>query len=186
MSFFDDIANGWTTDSASADERLAELYPGDRGVRQPVHTVYVPADTFTADLAQDWGRQAGAALGRARRDRRRSWPRPSAPTRQIVAAVYDRVVDKLDREPIEDLRIDFEDGYGPRPDDEEDAAAIAAARELRQGRRRRHRAAVLRASASRTSSGPPGGAGLRTLDLFIGELAGTGGLPDGFVSPCRR
>ncbi|HVK43434.1 MAG TPA: aldolase, partial [Micropruina sp.] len=62
MSFYDDIANRMDDRLASADERLAELYPGDRGVRQPVHTVYVPADKFTPDLAQDWGRQARTAL----------------------------------------------------------------------------------------------------------------------------
>ena len=40
----------------------AVVLDGDRGVRQPVHTVYVPADRFTHDLNLDWGRQAGAAL----------------------------------------------------------------------------------------------------------------------------
>ena len=39
-----------------------------------------------------------------------------------------RVVDKLKREPIEDYRLDFEDGYGTRPDAEEDGhAAIGGA-----------------------------------------------------------
>ncbi len=36
-------------------------FPGDRAIRQPVHTVYVPADRFDADLVP--------ALGRARRSR---------------------------------------------------------------------------------------------------------------------
>ena len=93
----------------SADEQLATLYPGDRGVRQPVHTVYVPADRFTHDLNLDWGRQAAAALAE-------HGGTPAAFAAAIGAepdqleAVYARVVDKLDREPIEDLRIDFEDG----------------------------------------------------------------------------
>ncbi len=39
---------------------------------------------------------------------------------------------KLAREPVEDLRIDFEDGYGSHPDDVEDAAAQAAASALAQ------------------------------------------------------
>ena len=38
------------------------------------------------------------------------------------------VLAKLDTEPVEDLRIDFEDGYGDHGDDEEDRAAAAAAR----------------------------------------------------------
>ena len=29
---------------APADAELAARYPGDSGARQPVHTVYVPAD----------------------------------------------------------------------------------------------------------------------------------------------
>jgi citrate lyase beta subunit len=47
----------------------------------------------------------------------------------LARAVYDRVTDKLSREPVEDYRIDFEDGYGVRPAAEEDAAALNAATE---------------------------------------------------------
>ena len=32
---------------APADAELAARYPGDAGGRQPVHTVYVPADRMT-------------------------------------------------------------------------------------------------------------------------------------------
>jgi citrate lyase beta subunit len=42
-------------------------------------------------------------------------------------------VEKLRREPVEDFRIDFEDGYGNRPDDEEDGHAEKAAREVASG-----------------------------------------------------
>ena len=179
MSFYEDIANRMDDRLASADERLAELYPGDRGVRQPVHTVYVPADTFTPDLAQEWGRQAREALsadgGTADELATAIGADPAD-----VQAVYARVVEKLETEPIEDLRIDFEDGYGPRPDDEEDAAAVDAARNLRR--------AVESGTAPpffgirfKNLERPTRRRGLRTLDLFIGELAGTGGLPDGFV-----
>ena len=44
-----------------------------------------------------------------------------------------RVVDKLEREPVEDYRLDFEDGYGTRPDAEEDGHAASAAREVAAG-----------------------------------------------------
>ena len=43
-------------------------------------------------------------------------PLPAVPA--DIAALVEA---KLATEPIEDLRIDFEDGYGVRPDDEEDA-----------------------------------------------------------------
>ena len=164
---------------ADADERLARIYPGDRGVRQPVHTVYVPADAFHAGLVAEWGRRALDALD------------THAPTAlelaeglgispRTAAAVYGPVRDKLGAEPVEDLRIDFEDGYGSRPDDEEDAAATTAAQSLRE--------------ALDTGVAPPyvgirfkslerdtRARGVRTLDLFVGELARSSELPPGFV-----
>ena len=51
----------------------------------------------------------------------------------LADTVYARVIEKLRREPVEDFRIDFEDGYGNRPDAEEDATADAAAEEVLKG-----------------------------------------------------
>src|SRR5690242_11894930 len=111
---------------AAWDDRLARQYPGDDGSRQPVHTVYVPADRYHPGLPAEWGRHAGALLAE------------HSPTAAGLAdllgvrvgladKVLPRLVAKLAREPIEDLRIDFEDGYGPHSDADEDAAALAAA-----------------------------------------------------------
>lgn len=47
---------------ASTDTLLGKNYPGDDGSRQPVHTVYLPADTFTPDLPEQWGLRALAAV----------------------------------------------------------------------------------------------------------------------------
>lgn len=44
--------------------------------------------------------------------------------------IYNRVIEKLKREPVEDFRIDFEDGYGIRSDEEEDKDALLASDEL--------------------------------------------------------
>jgi len=44
--------------------------------------------------------------------------------------IYQRTIEKLQREPIEDFRIDFEDGYGIRSNEEEDAHSIGASDEL--------------------------------------------------------
>jgi citrate lyase beta subunit len=57
----------------------------------------------------------------ARRENRPAW---------FAHTIYRRVREKLQREPVEDFRIDFEDGYGNRPDDEEDGHAAAAAIEV--------------------------------------------------------
>jgi hypothetical protein len=54
-------------------------------------------------------------------------------TAWLAHTIYNRVNEKLRREPVEDFRIDFEDGYGNRPDEEEDGHAAAAAAEVAEG-----------------------------------------------------
>lgn len=107
---------------ASVDAELARRYPGDPGTRQPVHTVYVPADAFTATTLRTWGDRALAALDEHAPDASALAEVLGIP-QELAEPVHDRVRAKLEREPVEDLRIDFEDGYGPRPDAEEDEAA---------------------------------------------------------------
>jgi citrate lyase beta subunit len=51
----------------------------------------------------------------------------------LAHTIYQRVQEKLKREPVEDFRIDFEDGYGNRPDAEEDGHAESAAVEVAKG-----------------------------------------------------
>ena len=114
---------------ASADAERAARYPGDAGSRQPVHTVYVPADQMAAGLPADWGRQALAALaehaGSAAALAQATGIDPA-----LVDQVLPGVLAKLEREPVEDLRLDCEDGDGPRPPAEADTPALGAARAL--------------------------------------------------------
>ncbi|MFC1432283.1 aldolase [Streptacidiphilus sp. N1-3] len=171
---------------AAVDAELAARYPGEPSTRQPVHTVYVPADALASvsvgELVRDWGARATALLDQHAPDAATLADIVGRPADQLAAEVYDRVRAKLLREPVEDLRIDFEDGYGPRPDAEEDAAAVRAAR--------------LVAAAVADGTAPPyigirmkcmeaavRDRGIRTLDLFLTELlsAGQGRLPDGLV-----
>ena len=87
---------------ADADAALASRYPGERAGRQPVHTAYVPADQYAADTGGRWGEEALALLDE------------HADKFALVVADADiirRVKAKLEDEPVEDLRIDFEDGY---------------------------------------------------------------------------
>ncbi|MFF1630775.1 DUF6986 family protein, partial [Streptomyces sp. NPDC058272] len=112
---------------APVDAELERRYPGDPGTRQPVHTVYVPGDVFAADTIRSWGDQALAALDQHAPDAA-SFAAVLGLGDELAGPIYDRVRAKLEREPIEDLRVDFEDGYGPRPDAEEDEAAARAAR----------------------------------------------------------
>jgi citrate lyase beta subunit len=145
---------------AGVDARLRHRYPGESRTRQPVHTVYVPADRFSPGLSEAYGREALAALDR-------HGPLP------FGADIVERVVAKLGRDPVEDLRIDFEDGYGLRDDAQEDAAARAAATALREGGGPTFvglRCKSLEASTRRRA--------IRTLDTFLDTL---GEPPDGFV-----
>lgn len=196
----------------NAHQSFAGIYPGPRGDRQPVHTVYGGAHLFRADTAQRLGEKAISALNEyapdfvtlakaielpgahlfgvsqdsvdslaktiqkdpdaARRENRPAW---------FAYTLYQRVLDKLRREPVEDFRIDFEDGFGNRPDEEEDRYAASAAGELAKG--------------MQAGSLPPfiglrikpfneelRSRSVRTLDIFLTQLiAKTGGkLPANF------
>jgi citrate lyase beta subunit len=147
---------------ARANRAFSRSYPGERAVRQPVHTVYGGAHLFTADTAKRLGERALRALDAYARDPVElargvgflpdktlkvgdlAWLRSQLerdpeqlkrqnPSAWLMLTVHDRVRKKLEREPVEDFRIDFEDGFGARPDSEEDEAAVAAARQLKRG-----------------------------------------------------
>ncbi|HEV3058626.1 MAG TPA: hypothetical protein VGY48_10265 [Vicinamibacterales bacterium] len=164
-----------------ANHRSAGQFPGDSPARQPVHTVYGGAHLFKADSAQKLGAVALKTLQEHA---------PDAPTfaraldlsPTLADPIYLRVIDKLTREPVEDFRIDFEDGFGSRPDDEEDRFALAAADEVAAGLEARTlppsigiRIKPLSEEHKRRS--------LRTFDLFLTRLFDkTGGtLPPNFV-----
>ncbi|WP_324649766.1 DUF6986 family protein [Georgenia sp. H159] len=162
----------------AADEHLARAYPGDDGSRQPVHTVYVPADRYHAGLAHEWGEQARRLLAdHGGTGVLLDAVGVRADLRDVVAS---QVEEKLSREPVEDLRVDLEDGYGDHPDDDEDRTVLAAATALRQD--------VAAGTATpflgirfKSFERDTRARGLRTLDIFVSELAGTGELPDGLV-----
>ncbi len=108
--------------------------------------------------------------------------RATDPQAHLAFTVYERVRAKLEREAVEDFRLDFEDGYGNRPDAEEDECARVTAEAM--------------AVALAAGTLPPfvgirikpfteelRARGVRTLDLFMGTLlAKSGGqLPPNFV-----
>jgi hypothetical protein len=84
------------------------------------------ADQLPDSPEQDEGLSAnlGSDPGEVRQTNKSAW---------MAHSIYNRVSEKLRREPVEDFRIDFEDGYGNRPDDEEDGHATAAATEVAEG-----------------------------------------------------
>jgi citrate lyase beta subunit len=100
----------------------------------------------------------------------------------MALAVYNRVREKLQREPVEDFRIDFEDGYGNRPDWEEDHHAKVAAEEVVKGMRKGSLPPFI-GIRLKPFSPELRDRSIRTLDLFVRELCeATGGkLPYNFV-----
>ncbi len=107
-------------------------FPGDAGERQPVHTVYGGAHLFKSDTVRKLGDKAAQVLDEHGVDpfvfsRAAGLPEMHAET------IWQRIVEKLGREPVEDFRVDFEDGYGNRPDEEEDRHAEIVAGEFLKG-----------------------------------------------------
>ena len=164
------------------NEAVAKLFPGETGDRQPVHTVYGGAHLFKADSAQKIGNVARAALNEYAPDAKTFGQALDLGADVDPAVVRARVVEKLQREPVEDFRIDFEDGYGNRVDAEEDGHARSVAEEVAAG----FKAGTLPPFIGiriKPLSKELHGRSLRTLDLFVSTMVRAAGkkLPSNFV-----
>src|ERR1035437_3327792 len=148
---------------AEASVSFARRYPGETGRRQPVHSVYGGAHLFHAGMARKLGDVALASLeeyapdaltfarviGLPGGENRPKSGKQAAAEKQfakspeklrqedraawLALTIYALVLEKLQREPVEGFHIDFEDGYGNRPDAEEDRHAKFAAEEMARG-----------------------------------------------------
>src|SRR6185369_3709289 len=180
-SFSNEDLSALITPLQQANEEFSRFYPGETGRRQPVHTVYGGAHLFKADSAARLGQLAQRALDQFAPDAL-SFAEALNLRGADPQTIYNRVLEKLKREPVEDFRIDFEDGYGNRPDDEEGGHAASAAVEVAKG--------------SKDGTLPPfigirikpfneelRARSFRTLDIFISTLLelSKGRLPQNFV-----
>jgi citrate lyase beta subunit len=162
-------------------KRHVAAFPGDPEERQPVHSVYGGAHLFRSDTAKKLGELSLKAL-------RESAPQPSSLAEalnldpRLATAIYDRVSRKLEAEAVEDFRIDFEDGYGTRPDEEEDAHAAQAAEEVAKGLARKTLPPFI-GIRIKPLSAELAARSLRTTDIFISTLLARtkNRLPGGFV-----
>ncbi|MFF5477861.1 DUF6986 family protein [Streptomyces sp. NPDC012935] len=161
---------------APVDAELERHYPGDPGTRQPVHTVYVPGDVFAADTIRSWGDQALALLDE-HAPNAASFAAVLGLSEELAEPVHARVRAKLEREPIEDLRVDFEDGYHGRDEDEDAARAARLIAEAYEN----GTAAPYMGIRMKCMEAPVRDRGIRTLDIFLTGLMEAGGLPDGLV-----
>lgn len=195
-----------------ANLRFQRTYPGDKPDRQPVHTVYGGANLFKEDTVSKMGEIAlknlleyapnftvlarvlqldgyehlpvkladieklSGKLGTMSEADRKNEPG------WLAYSVYNKIIQKLEKEAVEDFRIDFEDGFGNRTDEEEDATAISVAKEVAKGMGNKTispfigiRIKPFTEDMKRRS--------VRTLDLFITTLLDetNGQLPTNFV-----
>jgi citrate lyase beta subunit len=147
--------------------------------QHPVHVLYGGAHLFSeatfpkiARLAQDAFHFAAPDATALNKLVGANW------TAEFTKDLFTRVSNKLTREPLEDYRVDFEDGYGVRSDEEEDLHAISAAVTMVRIVKADHtpramgiRIKPLSASGMRRS--------LRTLSLFITQFGAEGGKSSG-------
>jgi len=150
-------------------------------MRQPIHTVYGGAQLFAPDTTTKLGAIALKALREHAPDAG-TMAKALDMNASLAERIYPRIVAKLEREPVEDYRIDFEDGFGTRPDAEEDDAAKKAATNAAAGMKN---GSLPPAIGIRIKNlGPETKRrGLRTFDLFLSTLidATGGALPPNFV-----
>ncbi|MFI7385401.1 DUF6986 family protein [Streptomyces sp. NPDC049813] len=173
------VSEGISASLAPVDAELGRRYPGDPGTRQPVHTVYVPGDAFDAGTIRSWGDQALAQLDEHAPDAA-SFAGVLGLSDAFAEPVYSRVRAKLEREPVEDLRVDFEDGYRPASSADEDETAARAARVIAEAYAQ-GTAAPYMGIRMKCMEAPVRDRGIRTLDIFLTGLMEHGGLPDGLV-----
>ncbi|MEJ7673586.1 MAG: hypothetical protein WKF59_13000 [Chitinophagaceae bacterium] len=100
----------------------------------------------------------------------------------LAYSIYNKIAEKLIKKPVEDFRIDFEDGFGNRPDAEEDATAEHAANELAIGMQNNTISPFIGIRIKPFTEDLKY-RGVRTLDIFLSTLLQktNGQLPDNFI-----
>jgi citrate lyase beta subunit len=196
----------------TANSKFQQVYPGDKPDRQPVHTVYGGANLFKSDTCVRMGEIALNSLKAYSPDFAtlahvlefegyEELPREAEKIAKLESKllkmkdgerkehaawlpymIYKKIIRKLETEPVEDFRIDFEDGFGNRSDEEEDATALSAAAELALGMKNRTISPFIGIRIKPFTEDHKY-RGVRTLDIFLTALLEltNGSLPSNFV-----
>ncbi|MEO6228982.1 MAG: aldolase/citrate lyase family protein [Ferruginibacter sp.] len=212
FSITDQDKTALLTQLQTANLKFQKTYPGDKPDRQAVHTVYGGANLFKSDTTVKMGEIALRNLNTyapnfvvlanvLQLDGYQHLPHlekdiealtkkldaMTEPERKTEAAwlsysVYNKIIKKLKAEAIEDFRIDFEDGFGNRPDDEEDATAVTAANELAMAMKNKTISPFIGIRIKPFTEDLKS-RGVRTLDIFLTTLLKqtNGVLPENFV-----
>ncbi len=212
LSIPTESCNAVLNDLQTANLAFQKVYPGDKPERQAVHTVYGGANLFKSDTTQKMGLVALRSLTtnasdftvlarvleltghrdlpvdeneikalQKKLDAMTEQQRKSEPA-WLAYTIYEKIIAKLEREAVEDFRIDFEDGFGNRPDEEEDATAVNAATELAKGMIEKTISPFIGIRIKPFTEDLKQ-RGIRTLDIFLTTLLEKTGnkLPDNFV-----
>jgi citrate lyase beta subunit len=195
-----------------ANLKFQKTYPGDKPDRQPVHTVYGGANLFKSDTctkmgevalrnlqtyAPDFGTLAKLLQFKGHEDLPSGEKKINELIKRLEGlsvdqrkdepawlsySIYNKIIQKLKTEAVEDFRIDFEDGFGNRPDEEEDATAVNAATELAIGMQNQTISPFIGIRIKPFTEDLKY-RGVRTLDLFLTTLLSKthGKLPQNFV-----
>lgn len=199
-------------DLRKANSEFQKIYPGELPDRQPVHTVYGGANLFKSDTTQKMGQVAlknfltyapdftdlasvlnfkdSELLPKDKNEIERIKKMFSTISDDAVKKekfwlpylIHKKIVAKLSTEAVEDFRIDFEDGFGNRPDAEEDQTAVQAAEQLAIGMKEKTISPFIGIRIKPFTEDLKH-RGIRTLDIFLTTLfqKTNGVLPDNFV-----
>jgi len=180
-----------------ANQRFEARFPGLKSERQPVHTLYGGANLYKIGAAQKISNLALRHFNSYAEDYVKlaevlefdghetvssgANSEFGSPT-WIAKTVFERVLAKLESEPIEDHRVDFEDGYGSRSDEEEDGHAISAAEAMAEGYLSQQLPPFVGIRIKSLTEEAKHRA-FRTLDIFLSTLLKLtdGQLPDNFL-----
>ncbi len=165
-----------------ANTAFQRIYPGDRSERQPVHTLYGGANLFKYDSVRTLGERALEVLETYAPDHKIFGEVFGFNDPAFSKQIFDKVINKLKKEAIEDFRIDFEDGYGNRSNEEEDETAVTAAKEVARGMKEKSLSPFI-GIRIKPFTEEMKERGLRTLDIFVSTLIKetNGNLPENFI-----
>ncbi len=165
------------------NRKLKKTYPGDSADRQPVQTVYGGAQLFKSTAIKRMGELALKSFSEFAPDVS-VFAKVFAldEKNELTGKVYTKVIEKLKKEAVEDFRIDFEDGFGNRPDKEEDDTAEFTAKEVAKAMKENLLSPFF-GIRIKTFSEELKRRAIRTLDIFLSTLLKEtkGRLPDNFV-----
>ena len=196
---------------AGANRSFEASYPGNSLRRQPVQTFYEGAHLFKAESAKNIGQLANksltdfapdfvsfanalglkdveslpdnnAAIDALLTEIQNNGIDPKNSAVWLAWRVYAQVKKKLEREAIEDFRLDYEDGFGIHPDEKEDAVAVQGAKEVANGMKQNILPPFIGIRIKPFNSEFVERS-VRTLNIFVSTLLEeTGGvLPENFV-----